>query len=276
MRRGWRRPRVTSAGGGKAPRAPPPQRRQGAPPPPPAVTRALPLLTPPPPTPAPRSSRRHGDRWVRSGPYEADAVGGPARAGAAPARAEAVLENRGAAGPPGWRWRRRRPWACGGGEVRGGRRRPPRPEAAGAAPEGTWQRPPPLRTGGAFPAAGGQVPAGREGRRPVRGPGGPRSGRWGGPGSAPGRCPQPRRCFVLSRPAREAADRCGRGMAELCPGGSVRLRCCGAARVAVSCRSRLCPFQPQGPIARWPAPYRKRWVGSPPPLPGQVRGSASG
>lgn len=120
MRRGWRRPRVTSAGGGKAPRAPPPQRRQGAPPPPPAVTRALPLLTPSPPTPAPRSSRRHGDRWVRSGPYEADAVGGPARAGAAPARAEAVLENRGAAGPPGWRWRRRRPWACGGGEVRGG------------------------------------------------------------------------------------------------------------------------------------------------------------
>lgn len=66
-----------------------------------------------------RPSRRHGDRWVRSGPYEADAVGGPARAGAAPARAEAVLENRGAARPPGWRWRWRRPWACGGGrEVR--------------------------------------------------------------------------------------------------------------------------------------------------------------
>lgn len=66
--------------------------------------------------------RFHGDRWLRSGPYEADAVGGPARAGAAHARAEAVLENRGAARPPAWR-RRRRPWACGAGggaEVRAG------------------------------------------------------------------------------------------------------------------------------------------------------------
>lgn len=54
-------------------------------------------------------SRRHGDRWVRSGPYEADAVGGPARAGAAPARAEAALENRGGGREaPGWRRRRPR------------------------------------------------------------------------------------------------------------------------------------------------------------------------
>lgn len=96
---------------GPARPAPPPQARQGAPPPP-VLTRSLAL------SPL-RPSRRHGDRWVRSGPYEADAVGGPARAGAAPARAEAVLENRGAARPPGWRWRWRRPWACGGGrEVR--------------------------------------------------------------------------------------------------------------------------------------------------------------
>lgn len=125
-------------------------------------------LRPPPATR--RSSRRHGDRWVRSGPYEADAVGGPARAGAAPARAEAVLENRGAAGPPAWRCRRRRLWACGAGgggrEVREENGRAAAPPASRAGPCGGLAAPP--GSGGAFPAAGGQDRAGREGRRPLR------------------------------------------------------------------------------------------------------------
>lgn len=64
-----------------------------------------------------------------------------------------------------------------------------------------------LRTGGAFPAAGGQVPAGREGRRPLRQVLGSRWAAGGGGVSLRGEagvgegwgC---RRGFVLSRPGR--------------------------------------------------------------------------
>lgn len=77
-----------------------------------------------------------------------------------------------------------------GGDPRAlGRRGRPR-WGAGSAP----------RPGGAFLAAGGQVPAGREGRRPL---GTKRAlvRAWRG---LPAAVPSPRRGFVLSRPAPEA------------------------------------------------------------------------
>lgn len=46
-----------------------------------------------------RTHRSHGYRWVRSGVYEADAVGGPAQAEAALAQAEAALKSCGAEKP---------------------------------------------------------------------------------------------------------------------------------------------------------------------------------